>query len=99
MLTKLLNENQLIFFQKFLHNKWSTVEDIKDVTLCAQDIDWSSFAPHLSSNSHLLKTGDRVRYETCKTVQVFRPEYDNHLLTEEHHATAALAASIQKINM
>ena len=63
----------------------------------ALDIHRSSFAAHLRNNNHLLKTVGNIGCEICKVFLISGPDYDNHLLTEEHRARLDLAASIRNI--
>ena len=51
----------------------------------------------MRSRNHLLKTGENVRCEICELLPVSGPDYDKHLLTEEHLGRVASAAPLRKI--
>ena len=69
----------------------------KRCNLCARDIHHSLFFAHLESNNHLLKTGDTVSCEICKSVSNSDHDYENHFLSEEHHANTDLTAHLRKV--
>ena len=56
---------------------------LKRCCLCERDIHGNSFANHLKTDCHLLKTGVRKKGEICKLI-VEATEFENHLVSDRH---------------
>ena len=88
----------LILFQK-KSTIWSKVKTFKFCNVCAQVILCSSFAKHLRTNNQLPWTGDIVKCENCKLVDIPVHDFRNHLHTGEHVAGVAKTTTRPKIGL